>query len=154
MPKKIEDGLTKHQRYRLKDLDAYKKKKREYARTPEERAKRVAYMRIWREENRERHNELARQSHERNKHKHVEVNRQRRLKKVYGLEFGQYEKMLEAQDGKCFFCGGKSGKRRFHVDHCHTTGRVRMLLCGPCNGALGWYEIYKERANKYLGMTW
>lgn len=48
--KHINDGLTRWQRYRLKDVEAYRKRKREYAKTPKERAYRRNYMRVWRKE--------------------------------------------------------------------------------------------------------
>lgn len=60
---KINDGLTGWERHRLKNLDAYRKRKREYARTPEQRARRVAYGRLWREKNREKYNAWAREYH-------------------------------------------------------------------------------------------
>lgn len=48
--------------------------------------------------------------------------------------------MLEAQGGKCAICGGEPGgrwKRQFHVDHNHTTGAIRKLLCHGCNAGIG-----------------
>lgn len=47
MKKKINDGLTAWERHRLKDIEAYRKRKREYARTPIEREKRRLYLRQW-----------------------------------------------------------------------------------------------------------
>lgn len=47
----ILDGLTKWQRYRLRDVDAYRKRKREYAQTPIEREKRRIYMKKWQQRN-------------------------------------------------------------------------------------------------------
>lgn len=44
--------------------------------------------------------------------------------------------MLAAQDDRCAICR-EAPKRAFHVDHDHTTGIVRALLCGPCNSAIG-----------------
>ena len=54
----------------------------------------------------------------------------------------QYEKMFKEQDGKCAICGttpkikeqyhrGQSGV--LHVDHDHSTGMIRGLLCHSCN---------------------
>lgn len=86
-------------RYRAKDVEAYRAKKAEYAKTPEQREKRRLYMQEWREKNRERHNELARQSHERNKHKHVMRNRNYFLKRKYGITHEDYERMLAEQGG-------------------------------------------------------
>jgi hypothetical protein len=62
------------------------------------------------------------------------------LKGHYGLEHGSYDRMLAAQNGRCAICevsepGGRT--KRFHVDHCHATGRVRSLLCEGCNNGLG-----------------
>lgn len=47
--------------------------------------------------------------------------------------------MLSAQGGTCAICKSPDpkGKGKFHVDHCHSTGRVRGLLCHACNLALG-----------------
>ena len=68
-----------------------------------------------------------------------EIDKDRKLKKTYGISFVEYEKMLNAQNGGCAICGTtKTGKRKaFHVDHCHGTGRVRGLLCGNCNSGIG-----------------
>jgi predicted nucleic acid-binding Zn ribbon protein len=57
-----------------------------------------------------------------------------------GLEPGDYERLLVAQEGRCAICGatepgGRGG--RFHVDHDHATGRVRGLLCHGCNVGIG-----------------
>ncbi len=143
---KINDGLNKWQRYRLKDVEAYRKKKAAYARTPEEKSKRVAYMRNWREKNRERHNELARQSHQRNKYKHVGKMRKYLLKAKYGITEEEFNKMLENQGGRCKICNSeRKGRYNFHVDHCHKTGRVRGLLCSNCNTTLGFYETRLEK---------
>lgn len=52
----------------------------------------------------------------------------------------QYEDMLAAQDGKCGSCGDgpeSSPKGVLYVDHDHSTGQVRGLLCGRCNFAVG-----------------
>lgn len=67
------------------------------------------------------------------------------LKKAYGLTMEQYESMLVAQHGVCATCHKpettlshwNGNAKRLHVDHDHVTGKVRGLLCGRCNAALG-----------------
>jgi len=62
------------------------------------------------------------------------------LRRKYGLEPKDYDRMFAAQEGKCAICktpspGGRSS--RFNVDHCHSSGLVRGLLCNQCNTAIG-----------------
>lgn len=64
-----------------------------------------------------------------------------RLRK-YGLTQQQWRAMSDAQGGRCALCGGEpkgwgTSYRPLHVDHCHTTGKTRALLCGECNTAIG-----------------
>jgi len=43
--------------------------------------------------------------------------------------------------------------KRFCVDHCHTTGKVRGILCARCNIELGFYENSNHKFDlfsKYL----
>lgn len=61
----------------------------------------------------------------------------RNIKRYYGITPNDYNRMYEDQKGCCKVCGTQSGNTKFHIDHCHTTGKVRGLLCGPCNRALG-----------------
>jgi hypothetical protein len=53
---------------------------------------------------------------------------------------GEYEAMLEAQEGRCLLCGKLPGKTRLVRDHDHTTGRIRGLLHSRCNRALAPFE--------------
>jgi hypothetical protein len=76
-----------------------------------------------------------------------------RLKKKYGLTVEAYEAMEAAQGGKCFLCGNEHKRRKLNVDHCHTTGRVRGLLCDKCNLAIGLLEdnpMLAEKFKEYL----
>lgn len=77
--------------------------------------------------------------------------RRAHLKAKYGLSPEQVESMRKAQGGKCAICDRKQA--RLLVDHCHTSGKVRGLLCQTCNTFLGWYEGKAEhilRFQKYL----
>jgi hypothetical protein len=58
----------------------------------------------------------------------------------YGISVAEYDRLLEAQRGRCAVCGTKDpGSRRlvFAVDHCHETDQVRGLLCYLCNSGIG-----------------
>ena len=71
-----------------------------------------------------------------------------RLKATYGITQTDYERMLSDQGYACAICGAMHEERRgkvLHVDHCHTTGRVRQLLCSSCNTALGKFRDDTER---------
>jgi hypothetical protein len=70
----------------------------------------------------------------------------------FGLTMTQYE---ELQKQGCIVCGTKDGgyKHRLHLDHDHTTGKFRGMLCGNCNTALGLLNDDYERIiklSKYL----
>ena len=62
-----------------------------------------------------------------------------KLQKLYGITLDDYNKMWADQAGCCATCGIHSSAltKPLHVDHCHTTGKVRGLLCTQCNTALG-----------------
>lgn len=62
--------------------------------------------------------------------------RSNRLKYKYGITLDQYNLILEQQGGVCAICA-RLNFRNLAVDHCHKTGKVRGLLCDPCNVSLG-----------------
>ena len=66
-------------------------------------------------------------------------NRKSKLKRAFGLTLEQYQEMLHAQDQRCALCGTDvpGGRGSFVVDHCHTHGNIRGLLCNLCNVGLG-----------------
>ena len=57
------------------------------------------------------------------------------IKSKYGLSREEYDAMLENQGGGCAICGDTSSK--LCVDHCHSSGKVRGILCDDCNLSLG-----------------
>lgn len=62
----------------------------------------------------------------------------RRNLEIYGLTTADFVRLFTGQRGVCAICGKPNERRRrLVVDHCHTSGRVRGLLCDPCNGILG-----------------
>jgi hypothetical protein len=57
-----------------------------------------------------------------------------RTLKQYGITVAQYAVMYRRQRGACAICRRKhTSARSMDVDHDHTTGRVRGLLCWRCN---------------------
>ncbi|WP_431818631.1 endonuclease VII domain-containing protein [Gordonia jacobaea] len=76
----------------------------------------------------------------------------RRVEGTYDLPAGAYDALLVAQGGRCAICWAKPRGRRLAVDHDHETGRVRGLLCEPCNHRLlgRWSLTSLRRAVAYL----
>lgn len=118
-----------------------------YVSTPESREKRTLYMREWKKRRRE-----------------IEPDYEHgvSISKQYGISKAEYQTILSKQNGACAIC--KSGEtsicnrsnkiRRLTVDHCHTTGKIRGILCSRCNRALGFFKDDIENlhsAIKYLG---
>lgn len=65
--------------------------------------------------------------------------RARELREKYGITLAAYEAMLAEQGGGCAICGRTSSPKvtSLAVDHDHDTGKIRGVLCRPCNSALG-----------------
>ncbi len=57
----------------------------------------------------------------------------------YRITLEIFRRMLEEQDFKCAICLEEISENA-HVDHCHSTGRVRRLLCKSCNSGLGYFK--------------
>lgn len=71
----------------------------------------------------------------------------------YGITSLQKEQMLQDQNYRCLIGLEKLTYKTAHVDHCHTTGRIRGLLCNKCNVGLGMFGDRPDtlkRAVKYL----
>ena len=61
----------------------------------------------------------------------AEVRREQNLFARYKMTAEDYRQMLAKQNGVCALCSGPM--ERPVVDHCHSTGKVRGILCHPCN---------------------
>ena len=96
---------------------------------PETRAKRAA----WEKRNREKRNARVRVYRANN----LDKNADKQLRRYYGISLDQYNKMFSDQQGKCAICGKAE---KLHVDHCHTTSKIRGLLCGRCNRGIGSFK--------------
>lgn len=81
------------------------------------------------------------------------------LKRRFGISLDEYNKLLEEQKGVCAICDKPEtytyrGKiKNLSVDHDHSNGRIRGLLCYKCNLGIGQFEDSIElldRAKQYL----
>jgi hypothetical protein len=80
------------------------------------------------------------------------------LKTAYGLSQEAFEGMLEGQQNRCLICGvlvmnpfnPTVGGEKQAVDHCHTTGKIRGILCTTCNSGIGLLKDSKDILQKAL----
>lgn len=75
------------------------------------------------------------------------------IKKRCGMTIEEYDAAYDKQEGNCRICKShraRYGKDRLVVDHCHTTGKFRALLCGPCNSAIGMLGENEETLNSAI----
>lgn len=76
------------------------------------------------------------------------------LKRSYGISLEDFEILLKKQNGVCKICTQSCSRHsRLSVDHCHSTGVIRGLLCDRCNTGIGKFEDNPEllrKAAEYL----
>lgn len=100
-----------------------------------DKAKRATYNRNLYERDKERIKARCKAYYQANRDKRRVWNRTWKLKNEYGITLCEYEAMLEQQNGLCAICQNRMDK--VCIDHCHTSGKVRGLLCDNCNKAIG-----------------
>lgn len=97
---------------------------------------------------------LARDQRHAEPERHRAMQRTRTLKHKYGIDDDHYQILLMHQNGRCYVCGrdnpGRKDVEYFMIDHDHATGKVRGLLCQPCNVNLGWYERFRDKVDNFL----
>lgn len=69
-------------------------------------------------------------------------------KRRYGLSQDEYQALVARQSGLCALC---DQPRALVVDHDHASGRIRGLLCRPCNTALGAFGDDPQRLGRAIG---
>ncbi|MBX4168039.1 endonuclease VII domain-containing protein [Rhodococcus sp. DMU2021] len=89
------------------------------------------------------HKQLGKERYESDKKSHQDRMRRSR----FGMEIGEYDRMMIEQNGVCAICGqpetskhSGGATRKLFVDHDHQTGVVRQLLCMKCNAGIGQFQ--------------
>ena len=77
--------------------------------------------------------------------------RNNHLKSMYGITLEIYNKMFTEQKGCCAICNRHQSefKKALHVDHRHSDGIIRKLLCVHCNRTIGQYKDNPELFDKF-----
>lgn len=130
------------------------------------REKVLARKRAWEKENAEKQRERRRAQYLKDRDKRLAASKRWKIEnldrvqlyrldanlKRYGITFADKEAMLTAQGNQCACCGSSDprGKNGWHVDHCHSTGKVRGLLCLYCNVALGKVQDSVDHLKKLI----
>jgi hypothetical protein len=114
--------------------------------TDEQKSQKKAQQAKWYEANKEYAKTKSKAHYNQSK----DTSASNRLRAKFGITLADYEKMFREQRGRCAICCKRQviydqhgNLRRMAVDHDHKTGRVRQLLCAPCNTGIG---LVKENA--------
>lgn len=73
--------------------------------------------------------------------------------KLYKISVEEMLALFREADGLCTICRDREPS---HIDHCHTSGRVRGFICGQCNTGLGMFRDSPEflrAAARYLELN-
>lgn len=83
----------------------------------------------------------------------VENKKDNVFRRQYGITLQEARELMEFQNNECAICSSElsfEDARGFYVDHCHTTGEVRGLLCCGCNTGLGQLGDNKKALKQVL----
>ena len=75
-----------------------------------------------------------------------EVLRDKERQRKFGITRNEYVELFNKQNGKCAICHKEETATRngvvksLAVDHCHSSGRIRGLLCSDCNTGIGKFK--------------
>lgn len=127
-------SLEARREYYREQNKKYPEKVREWKKKYREanREKLRIYSAKYLEENREKINKKQRT-------RHLTKGRDYMLRRTYGITLEQWDGLFTSQGKRCATCPAtEPGARKgWHTDHCHTTGKVRGILCQRCNLTAG-----------------
>ena len=116
-----------------------------------------AWRKAYREKNKEVLKAYSKAYREKNKEAIVAYNKdyyEKNKYAKYGITLTEKNKMQDEQGNKCKICYQDfSADVKPAVDHCHTSGKVRGLLCNNCNVGLGMFQdnpVALIKAAEYL----
>jgi len=111
-----------------------------------------SYVVAWQRKNKDKFNNYQREWRDANKERTAEIAKYSRIFRKYGITREEYDSLMEQTH--CTICNADLADRKPALDHCHTTGAIRGVLCNQCNVGLGFFqdspEILKKAAD-YLG---
>lgn len=148
------DVLRNKQEYRARNLESIKEWQKEY------RKKNKVSLAEWKKEYYQKNKIEIKRKFLDWKKRNPEKFKSYDLKVRYGISYEDYKKMETKQKGRCAICKNKETATRrdgriikLAVDHCHSKGSIRGLLCGACNKGLGYFrddKLILGSAIKYL----
>jgi len=85
---------------------------------------------------------MARKAYNR---RHYQENKDRwrdtNYRRLYKISLREWNELFMKQGRRCACCKSYDpGGQRWATDHCHQSGKVRSILCNPCNSVLGFVE--------------
>lgn len=117
----------------------------------------------WKRNNRDRVNEWTRKDRKKDPNKYKKWTKEYREKigdwrttqdilNYFDMSLDQYNKMFDEHRNLCGICKNPETRKsrtpgkicRLAVDHCHSTGKIRGLLCHSCNTGIGKFMDNKD----------
>jgi hypothetical protein len=152
-----------HRKYNKKNKEKIAARNKAYQQTEAYKKNRRMYITQYRKKNKEKIAAQVSEHYYKNKKHKMSIYRQR----VYNITPEEYDTMLEEQNHKCKICSIKFNDNynletktdylhAQQLDHCHTTNKVRGILCPSCNIGLGHFKDSPENitnAINYLKET-
>lgn len=100
--------------------------------------------------NKSRKNSVRREKYQKDESERLKI-KNGYLKSRYGITLEEFNSLFFSQNKRCKICNSTVSKGKgWTVDHCHKSGNVRGILCGPCNSGLGLFNDNVGRLRKAI----